>query len=204
MILNEMYQLSNGVKIPKLGLGTWEIPDEAAAQAVKEAVKIGYRHMDTAQGYGNERGVGEGIRSCGIPREELFVTTKLQAFFKSYKEAKNAIEQSLQVSGLDYFDMMIIHAPQPWMDFHTDDHFFEGNLEAWRALEEAYQAGKLRAIGVSNFEEIDLDNILRHGKVKPVVNQILCHIGNTPFELPQKRHSCGSLFSCCSWRNAEK
>lgn len=117
MILNEMYQLSNGVKIPKLGLGTWEIPDEAAAQAVKEAVKIGYRHMDTAQGYGNERGVGEGIRSCGIPREELFVTTKLQAFFKSYKEAKNAIEQSLQVSGLDYFDMMIIHAPQPWMDF---------------------------------------------------------------------------------------
>lgn len=183
MILNEMYQLSNGVKIPKLGLGTWEIPDEAAAQAVKEAVKIGYRHMDTAQGYGNERGVGEGIRSCGIPREELFVTTKLQAFFKSYKEAKNAIEQSLQVSGLDYFDMMIIHAPQPWMDFHTDDHFFEGNLEAWRALEEAYQAGKLRAIGVSNFEEIDLDNILRHGKVKPVVNQILCHIGNTPFEL---------------------
>lgn len=183
MILNEMYQLSNGVKIPKLGLGTWEIPDEAAAQAVKEAVKIGYRHMDTAQGYGNERGVGEGIRSCGIPREELFVTTKLQAFFKSYKEAKNAIEQSLQVSGLDYFDMMIIHAPQPWTDFHTGDHFFEGNLEAWRALEEAYQAGKLRAIGVSNFEEIDLDNILRHGKVKPVVNQILCHIGNTPFEL---------------------
>ena len=87
------------------------------------------------------------------------------------------------MSGLDYFDMMIIHAPQPWTDFHTGDHFFEGNLEAWRALEEAYQAGKLRAIGVSNFEEIDLDNILRHGKVKPVVNQILCHIGNTPFEL---------------------
>lgn len=183
MILSETYRLSNGVTIPKLGLGTWEIPDEAATQAVKEAVKIGYRHIDTAQGYGNERGVGEGVRACGIPREELFVTTKLQAFFKNYNEAKNAIEQSLLVSGLDYFDMMIIHAPQPWTDFHTDDHFFEGNLEAWRALEEAYQAGKLRAIGVSNFEEIDLDNILRHGMVKPVVNQILCHVGNTPFEL---------------------
>lgn len=183
MILNDTYTLSNGVKIPKLGLGTWEIPDDKAAQAVREAVKIGYRHIDTAQGYDNERGVGEGVRTCGISREELFVTTKLQAFYKTYKEAKEAIAESLRVSGLDYFDLMIIHAPQPWTDFHNGEHFFEGNLEAWRALEEAYYEGKLKAIGVSNFEKIDLDNILKNGKVKPVVNQILCHIGNTPFDL---------------------
>lgn len=183
MILHETYGLSNGMNIPKLGLGTWEIPDNRAAQAVRDAVKIGYRLIDTAQGYDNERGVGEGVRTCGVLREELFVTTKLQAFYKTYKEAKSAIDESLRISGLDYFDLMIIHAPQPWTDFHTDNHFFEGNLEAWRALEEAQKAGKLKAIGVSNFEEIDLDNILQHGTVKPVVNQILCHIGNTPFAL---------------------
>lgn len=183
MILHETYGLSNGMSIPKLGLGTWEIPDNRAAQAVRDAVKIGYRLIDTAQGYDNERGVGEGVRTCGVLREELFVTTKLQAFYKTYKKAKSAIDESLRISGLDYFDLMIIHAPQPWTDFHTDNHFFEGNLEAWRALEEAQKAGKLKAIGVSNFEEIDLDNILQHGTVKPVVNQILCHIGNTPFAL---------------------
>lgn len=183
MILNETYGLSNGKRIPKLGLGTWEIADDKAAQAVKDAVKIGYRLIDTAQGYGNEKGVGEGVRTCGISHEELFVTTKLQAFYKTYTEAKNAIDESLRISGLDYFDLMIIHAPQPWTDFHTNDHFFEGNLEAWRALEEAQQAGKLKAIGVSNFEETDLENILKHGTVKPVINQILCHIGNTPFGL---------------------
>lgn len=183
MILSETYGLSNGMNIPKLGLGTWEIPDDKAAQAVKEAVKIGYRLIDTAQGYENEKGVGEGVRTCGISREELFVTTKLQAFYKTYKEAQNAIDESLRISGLDYFDLMIIHAPQPWTDFHMDNHFFEGNLEAWRALEEAQKAGKLKTIGVSNFEETDLENILQHGTVKPVVNQILCHIGNTPFAL---------------------
>ena len=183
MILNDIYTLSNGMKIPKLGLGTWEISDDKVAQAVRDAVKIGYRHIDTAQGYDNERGVGEGVRTCGVSREELFVTTKLQAFYKTYKEAKEAIAESLRVSGLDYFDLMIIHAPQPWTDFHNGEHFFEGNLEAWRALEEAHYEGKLKAIGVSNFEEIDLDNILKNGKVKPVVNQILCHIGNTPFDL---------------------
>lgn len=183
MILNDTYTLSNGMKIPKLGLGTWEIPDDKAAQAVRDAVKIGYRHIDTAQGYDNERGVGEGVRTCGVSREELFVTTKLQAFYKTYKEAKEAIAESLRVSGLDYFDLMIIHAPQPWTDFHAGEHFFEGNLEAWRALEEAHYEGKLKAIGVSNFEEIDLDNILKNGEVKPAVNQILCHIGNTPFDL---------------------
>lgn len=185
MILEENFTLSNGVEIPKLGLGTWFINDEDAVQAVKDAAKIGYRHIDTAQAYQNENGVGEGIRTCGVKREELFVTTKLAAEVKSYKEAIASIDESLKALRLDYIDMMIIHSPKPWAKFLEDDHYFEGNREAWRALEEAYQAGKLRAIGISNFEKEDIDNILESSSVKPMVNQILAHISNTPKELIQ-------------------
>ena len=183
MILNETFKMANGVEIPKLGLGTWDIPDGKAAQAVRDAVKVGYRHIDTAQGYGNERGVGEGVRSCGMAREEIFVTTKLDGNIKDYKTAVSAIDGSLKTMELDYIDLMIIHSPQPWAHFREDERWFEGNLEAWRALEEAYKAGKLRAIGVSNFGKEDLANIIQGGTVLPAVNQILAHIGNMPFEL---------------------
>jgi diketogulonate reductase-like aldo/keto reductase len=183
MILNENITLANGVAIPKLGLGTWMIEDRRAADAVRAAVGIGYRHIDTAQAYANERGVGEGVRTCGVAREDLFVTTKLEAGCKSYASAKAAIEGSLTALGLDHIDLMIIHSPQPWTEFGGNDRYFAGNREAWGALEEAYGAGKLRAIGVSNFEQVDLENILESCSVKPVVNQILAHVGNSPFEL---------------------
>jgi diketogulonate reductase-like aldo/keto reductase len=127
--------------------------------------------------------VGEGIRSCGVKRDELFVTTKLAAEVKSYEQAIVSIDGSLETLGLDYIDMMIIHSPKPWAEFSEDDHYFEGNREAWRALEKAYKAGKLRAIGLSNFEKADIDNILASCSVKPMVNQILAHISNTPKEL---------------------
>lgn len=182
-MLTETYTLNNGVAIPKLGLGTWFIPDDQVAQAVRDAAAIGYRHFDTAQAYGNERGVGEGIRTCGVPRDDLFVTTKLAAEIKTPVEARDAIDGSLRALGLDTIDLMIIHSPQPWAEFRKGKHFFEGNLEAWRALEEAHAAGKIRAIGLSNFEAADIDNILRNGSVRPAVNQILAHIGNTPFDL---------------------
>ncbi len=183
MISEEKYKLSNGLEIPKLGLGTWFISDDDAAQAVKDAVDLGYRHIDTAQAYQNERGVGEGIRTCGVAREDLFVTSKLAAEVKSYDEAVAAIDGSLATMGLDYIDMMIIHSPKPWMKFHEDDSFAEGNREAWKALEEAYKAGKLKAIGLSNFQKEDVKSILETCTVKPMVNQILAHISNTPKEL---------------------
>lgn len=183
MILNEYYTLENGVKVPKLGLGTWFIDDTDAPEAVKQAAGIGYRHFDTAQAYGNEVGVGRGIRMCGIPREELFVTSKIAAEAKSYDSAAKAIEESLEKMELDYIDLMIIHSPQPWAQFRADSRFFSENKEVWRALEDAYRAGKVKAIGVSNFLKDDLQNILDDCAVKPMVNQILTHISNTPLEL---------------------
>ena len=176
--------LSNGVQIPKLGLGTWFIDDSKAAEAVKAAVQLGYRHFDTAQAYGNERGVGEGIRTCGIPREELFVVSKVAAEHKTYKEAKKGIDETLAKMGLDYLDMMIIHSPQPWVKVNQcDDRYVEGNHAAWRALEDAYKEGKLRAIGVSNFQIGDLNSLMEACEIKPMVNQILLHISNTPLDL---------------------
>jgi diketogulonate reductase-like aldo/keto reductase len=182
MILDETYTLSNGVKIPKLGLGTWFIDDDKAAQAVRDAVKVGYRNIDTAQGYGNERGVGEGVRTSGLARDELFLSTKLAAEIKNYKDAAAAIDGSLTTLGLDHIDLMLIHSPQPWNDFRGGD-YADGNREAWRALEDAHQTGKIRAIGVSNFEQPDLENIIKGSRVTPHVNQLLVHAGNTPAEL---------------------
>lgn len=198
MILQESYTLSNGVAIPKLGLGTWMISDENAGQAVKDAVEIGYRHIDTAQAYLNEQGVGRGIRECAVDRKDLFVTTKLAAEAKSYNDAVAAIDDSLSKTGLEYIDMMIIHSPKPWMKFHEEERFFEGNREAWRALEEAYKAGKLRAIGVSNFEEPDIENILATCSVAPMVNQILAHVSNTPEKLISNTQSKGILVEAYS------
>ncbi len=183
MVLNESYTLSNGVTIPKLGLGTWMIDDANVATIVKEALAIGYRHIDTAQAYRNERGVGEGVRQSTVAREEIFVTTKLAAEIKDYDEAVKAIDESLEKMALDYIDLMLIHSPQPWSEFRNGEHFFEGNLQAWKALEEAYQSGKLRAIGVSNFDQVDIENLIENGTIKPMVNQILTHVGKTPLPL---------------------
>ncbi|MEZ5058407.1 MAG: aldo/keto reductase [Saprospiraceae bacterium] len=183
MILKENFKLANGVEIPKLGLGTWFISNDDSVQAVKDAVKIGYRHIDTAQAYQNEEGVGKGVKESGVNREDLFVTTKLAAEVKSYDVAVASINKSLDVMGLDYLDLMIIHSPKPWMEYQNEDRYFEGNREAWRALEDAYKEGKIKSIGVSNFEKEDLKNILDHCTVKPMVNQILAHITNTPKDL---------------------
>lgn len=183
-ILNENYTLSNGVQIPKLGLGTWFINDKDAAEAVRQAVKLGYRLVDTAQAYMNEAGVGEGVRTCGLPREQIFVTDKIAAEAKSYEDAKKSIDDMLAKTGLDYIDLVIIHAPQPWKKWRNKkDRYFEENKQVWKAMEEAYKAGKLKAIGVSNFLQDDLESLLPSCEINPMVNQVLCHISNTPKEL---------------------
>lgn len=180
----EMKKLSNGVEIPVLALGTWFIDDDKVEEAVKSAVKLGYHHIDTAQAYGNEQGVGKGIRSCDVPREQIFVTSKVAAEYKTYEEAAASIDRSLANMGLDYIDMMIIHSPQPWDKVNqSEDRYVEGNRAAWRALEDAYKAGKLHAIGVSNFLQEDIENLWDTAEIKPMVNQVLCHISNSPLEL---------------------
>lgn len=186
MILEETFELSNGVEIPKLGFGTWLIKGDAAAKATKDAIACGYRFIDTAQAYGNEEEVGRGIKDSGVARDQLFVASKVAAELKTKNAAARSIDESLQKLGLDYLDQMIIHSPQPWSDFRkTDDRFYEGNLEAWAALEDAYNAGKVRSIGVSNFDQKDIKNILDDGSVAPMSNQILCHVGHTPQGLIQ-------------------
>src|SRR5215212_4052931 len=183
MIFNETYTLSNGVNIPKLGLGTWFMDDASASEAVRQAVSIGYRHIDTAQAYQNEAGVGHGIHTCGVLRKAIFVTSKVAAEAKSYETAARSISTSLEKMGLDYIDMMIIHSPQPWAEWRGENPYYDENKEVWRALEDAYQAGNLKAIGVSNFLVDDLENLLTGCEIKPMVNQILTHVGNTPMEL---------------------
>ena len=184
---NQTMTLSNGIVVPQLALGTWLIqPDDKAAEAVRTALELGYRHIDTAQAYGNERGVGDGIRGSGIPREQIFVTSKVEAEHKSYAAAAASIDESLRKLGLDYIDLMLIHSPQPWEEVNqSDNRYIEGNRQVWKALEDALAAGKLRSIGISNFLIEDVENLWPAAEIKPMVNQVLCHISNTPLELIQ-------------------
>lgn len=167
------------------------IDDAVADIAVEEAIKIGYTHIDTAQAYGNEVGVGKGIKKSGAKREDLYIVTKLAAEIKDYDTAVISIEESLKKLDCDYIDLMIIHSPKPWREYGQENRYFEGNVAAWNALEEAYKAGKLKAIGVSNFLQGDLENIIKHCEIKPMVNQVLAHISNTPFELIDYCHKEG-------------
>ena len=183
MIFEEIYKLSNNVEIPKLGLGTWLIDNEKVKDAVREATKIGYRHIDTAQAYGNEAGVGEGVQESGVEREKIFVTSKIAAEHKTYESAAESIDETLSKMKLSHIDLMLIHSPQPWKEFREDNRYFAENRQVWKALEDAYKAGKVRAIGVSNFLKDDLENILASCEIKPMVNQVLAHTGNMPFEL---------------------
>lgn len=185
-MFNKSMKLNNGVVIPQLALGTWLIDDEKVTDAVKSALQMGYRHIDTAKAYGNERGVGEGVRQSGIPRDEIFITSKVAAEHKSYESAAKSIDDTLALMKMDYLDMMIIHSPQPWKEVNqSENRYKKENQEVWRALEDALEAGKLRAIGVSNFLEEDVQNILKLARIKPQVNQILAHISNTPLDLIQ-------------------
>ncbi len=156
-------KLLNGVEIPAIGLGTWKIPNDEVVDVIVEAVNLGYRHIDTAAVYRNEEGVGEGIRKCGIDRSELFITTKVWNDDQGFLTTLNAFEKSLNRLGLDYIDLYLIHWPKPL------------NAETWRALEQLYNDGKVRAIGVSNFHPHHFDALMETAKIKPMVNQFELH-----------------------------
>lgn len=170
MALTDTYTLSNGTKIPVIGLGTWQTPDgDVAYQSVLDALKAGYRHIDTAAAYGNEESVGRAIHDSGVKREDLFVTTKLWNADHGYEKAKQAIGTSLSKLGLEYVDLYLIHWPNP---IAFRDNWEEANAETWKAMEEAYEEGLVKAIGVSNFRPKHLDALLKTAKIAPMVNQI--------------------------------
>ena len=204
MVLDEFYKLNNGQRIPKIALGTWQTPNDVAATAVATAIDAGYRHIDTAIAYENEAGVGAGLKvalkSTGIHRESVFITTKIPAEVKNYADAVRCIQESMDRLDAFHIDMMLIHAPRPWAEMGSTagNRYFKENLEVWKALEEAYEAGKIRAIGVSNFEIDDLNNLLAGARVVPAVNQIRVHIGHVPTELIDFCEQAGILVEAYS------
>ena len=170
----DTFQLCNGYRIPCIGYGTWQAPDgETTVKSVKEAVKVGYRHIDTAACYGNEKSVGQGIRESGIDRSQLFITSKVWNTERGYETTLAAFEKSLKDLGVDYLDLYLIHWPASPSQF---DDWEKINAETWRAMIQMYKAKKVRAIGVSNFMKHHLRALLEM-EVKPMVNQIEFHPG---------------------------
>ncbi len=187
--LTDSYQLSNGVQIPCIGFGTWQTPDgEIAVSAVKSALEHGYRHIDTAAGYGNEASVGIAIKESGIPREEIFVTSKLHNTEHGYKNTLKAFEETMSNLAMDYLDLYLIHWPNP---IKFRDHWQESNAGTWKAFEELYAAGRIRSIGISNFLPHHIDELLKTASVAPMVNQIRLCPGDTQDEVVSycKAHS---------------
>ena len=177
----KQYILANDVQIPVIGLGTWQTPDdEIGYQAVLSALQIGYRHIDTAQGYRNEDIVGRAVKDSGIIREEIFITSKLDNPNHGYDNTMRSFEGTLEQLGTDYVDLFLIHWPNPLQYRKT---WQQTNAETWRAFEELYNAGKIRAIGVSNFRQHHIDELMKTAKISPMVNQIRLCPGETQDEL---------------------
>lgn len=184
MYSDKTLTLNNGIKISQIQLGTWPINNDDVKKVVRQAISVGYRAFDTARDYGNENGVGKGIWNSDVERSDIYLTTNLPTAVKDYEGTNKAINEALDRFSLEYIDMLLIHSPQPWIEVNrTNDRHFEGNLENWRAMEEAVKAGKVRSIGVSNSLQEDIANIVNNGTIKPAVNQIEVHIGHVPTDL---------------------
>lgn len=197
MINNEYFILNNGIKIPAIGFGTWQVADgEECYNSCLWALRAGYRHIDTAFAYGNEKSVARAIKDSGLSREEVFITTKLPADIKDYDGARVCFEQSLVNLNTDYIDLYLIHAPWPWSDVGSD--CTDGNIAVWRAMIELYNEGKIRAIGVSNFHVKDIRALIDATGVVPAVNQIRYFIGNTQNEITDYCQANGILVEAYS------
>jgi diketogulonate reductase-like aldo/keto reductase len=168
--LTDTYTLANGTKIPVVGFGTWQTPDgDVAYQSVLDALAAGYRHIDTAAAYGNEESIGRALKDSGLKREDIFLTSKVWNADHGYEETKAALEASLKRLDTDYLDLYLIHWPNPKA---FRDEWAERNAGTWRAMEEAYEAGKVRAIGVSNFQVHHMEELAKTQKIAPMVNQL--------------------------------
>lgn len=177
----ETLKFHNGVTIPSIGFGTWQIPNEEAYNSVTMALRNGYTHIDTALAYQNEENVGKAIRDFDIAREDVFITSKLPAERKGYQEALDAFDETITNLGVDYLDLYLIHAPWPWNDIGKD--CTQGNIDSWKAMEKLYNDGKIRAIGVSNFSISDLQAILDNCDIVPMADQIPFYIGKDQKDL---------------------
>ena len=190
------YTLQDGNKIPVIGFGTWQAEEgEIAKHSVAAALEVGYTHIDTAKIYGNESSVGQAIKDSGIPREDLFITTKLWNTDHSYEKAKEAIDQSLSALGLDYLDLYLIHWPNP-VAFR--DNWEEANAQSWLAMEEAVAEGKIKSIGVSNFLIHHLQALDKTAKIKPVVNQLYLNPSDQQKEIVDYCHKNNILLEAYS------
>lgn len=179
--LKEYYVLSNGVKIPKIGFGTWQIPKgDEAYNATLNAFKKGYIHIDTAHAYNNEIDVGKALKDSGLRREDIFITSKLPSHVKDYNGAIKHMDETINNLNLDYVDLYLIHAPWPWNEIGKDCK--EGNLEVWKEMINYYEKGIFKAIGVSNFNKNDMKYIVDNTGFIPHVNQIKYHIGHNQSE----------------------
>lgn len=197
MIRNKYFTLNNGVKIPVIGFGTWQVANgEEGYNSCLWALKSGYRHIDTAFAYGNEPSVARAIVDSGISRKDVFITTKLPADIKTYDGAREYFEASLSNLDTDYIDLYLIHAPWPWSDVGSDHT--KGNIAAWRAMIDLYNEGKVRAIGVSNFHVKDIKAIVEATGFVPAVNQIRYFIGNTQNEITEYCQANGILIEAYS------
>ena len=170
--ITDTFKIYNGAEIPCMGLGTWQSKDNTATAAVLSALALGYRLIDTAAAYGNEKGVGAGIRQSGLKREEIFVTSKLRNADHGYNATLDAFDLTMEKLGLEYLDLYLIHWPNP-VQFRT--HWEAATAGTWAAFEELYKKGKIKAIGVSNFMPHHIDTLMKTAKIKPMVNQLkLC------------------------------
>lgn len=194
--LTDRYQLKNGVEIPCVGFGTWQMPDDAAGvAAVKTALDSGYRHIDTAAIYGNETSVGAAVKESGVPREEIFVVSKLWNDDHGYENTLAAFERTMADLGMEYLDLYLIHWPNP-RKFR--DRWQEANAGSWKAMEELYNAGRIRAIGISNFRVHHIEALLETAAVAPMVNQIRLCPGDTQAELVTYCHAHQMLIEAYS------
>ena len=179
--LTDCYTLANGVKIPCIGFGTWQTPNgEVAVSSVLSALEAGYRHIDTAQGYGNEESVGIAVKQSGIDRKELFLTSKLTNSEHGYEKTLAAFETTLEKLGTDYLDLFLIHWPNP---IAFRDHWQDANAGTWKAFEELYRSKRIRAIGISNFRPRHMEELSRTAEIAPMVNQIRLCPGDTQDEV---------------------